>query len=312
MREIKNLIQALTSLEIKVSLELHWCPRNMVQQMIISDNLAGEARRRGLAYCNATQNFWARATESNAMKELLLVLAHVVRFKQITEQTTESSTTLERTKMVQKTTEAKHESRRTEHTAGVSTTAYSHPALPLPDATLPPKPASTSNAEPTTVPSMKPMTSATGDAHPPKGHDKVEAGKRKAEENTEESEVRPIKKVVLSSAETGKRQAVVVEMEESEGMPNKKAKLSPADEEAETSMDREASPTAQPEQQLASRMPATWALNPHDGDVEGPTAPSIRTNDASTKETGERNVFISDGVSPFSLAQPVGIPLPPG
>lgn len=285
IKQIKDQILALQSHGITVLVEIHWCPRNKVPQMILADMLAGEARKRGLAYCNATQNIWARATESTIMKELLVLLSGTIGFAQIPKKSNNSPTTLEKTITAQNTTEVKQESRRARNKANVSTapsdsTTDSRPKSTGPDTVLPPKTATTSNAEPTTTsaepittPSTKPMASAAADTQPPGEPAKAEAVKRKVEEVT------------------GK----------SEGRPSKKSKLS----------------QDQPRQkQKPLTMPATWALDPYLSDPEGeiaeeplPRAPSIRRNPLSTLETGETNVFINDGASLFSLAKPIGIVL---
>lgn len=117
IKQIKDQILALQSHEINVIVEIHWCPRNTVPQLVLADSLAGEARRRGLAYCNATQNIWARATESTIMKQLLLSLSGTIGFAQIPKQINNSPTTLEKTITAQNMTEVKQESRRAKRKA---------------------------------------------------------------------------------------------------------------------------------------------------------------------------------------------------
>lgn len=285
IKQIKDQTLALQSHGITVFVEIHWCPRNKVPQLILADMLAGEARKRSLAYYNATENIWARATESTIMKKLLLLLSGSIGFAQIPKKINNSATTLEKTITAKNMTQVKKESRKARHTANVATASLKttvdlQPKFPVPETVLPPKPAITSNirpttttAEPTTTPSTKPMASAAEDAHLPEKPIKAEAVKRKVEEV----------------------------MEGSEGMPNKKPKLSP---------DRK----RQEKQRQPLTMPASWALDPYlsdtEGEVTGDPAPSIRRNLQSTQETGEINVFINDGVRPFSLAKPIGIVLP--
>lgn len=290
IKQIKDQMLAIQSHGIKVSVELHWCPRNMVQQMTIADNLAGEARKRGLGYCNVTQNLWTRATESTTMKELLLVLSGTIGFAQLPKKISHSSTTLEKEITVQNTTEARQESRRTRRTVNVSTESSKSAADlqhgdPVPDTILPPNPMTTSNTELSTIPSTKPTAAAPKDAQPSQYPAEVQTEKRKVEEVEVEE--------------------VEEDMEESEGRPTKKSKPSPD------------SPTQ--DQQAPLTMPAAWGMDPETKvyiadpatglftETAVARAEWIRTNLDSTLVTGETNVFISDGVSGFCVAKPMGI-----
>lgn len=273
--QIKDQILALQSHGIQVFVELHWCPRNTVEQMTIADRLAGEARKSGLAYCNATQNLWARATESAIMKELVLVLSGTIRFAQVKEKINHSSTTLEKTITAQNTTEVRQESKRIKRTANISTassksTADSQPGVPMAEPVLPSKPATTSNIEPSPIPSTQPTTAAPSGAQPAK----AVAVKRKAEDGgTKESEGRPTKKSKLSPARPRKQYRLIM-------------------------------PVAWG---LGPETTRIFISNPKGDHTEKPVlrAPFIRMVTASTMETGKKNVFISDGFNTFSLAKPI-------
>lgn len=328
--KIHELILALHGHGIKVIVELHWCPRNAVPSLSTADAMATNARKTGLGFCSASKNLWFWATQSVIMKELEPMLLGTVRFARLPlsqNQTGAGSTGTTESK-TKKGRRAKKVAQRANAPDATHTDATkSHLQFPLPAIPLPPKPqfskpvttfnteATISNAGKTrfnavssTISSIKPKATQS---------DEVEAGKRKTEEDMEESEAKPVKKVKLSPAEMRKRQTEVVEMEESEGLPNKEADRSPTSEAAEPCSDREVPPTAGSAQRLAHTMPAAWRLPPtktYVKDGRGVVreklvhpAPYIRIALASTKETGERNVFISDGVSPFSLANPEGV-----
>lgn len=271
IKNVKDLILSLQDHKIEVAVELHWCPRNMVPQLMRADELAGEARRSGMSYCNATGDFWSEATESVIMKKLEPMLSGTVRFAHLpmnhistgAESAGAGPTGTTEKETRKKTRRGKKETRRAKAAAELQpSAAKSHPQLPLPagplpskplsskplsskplsSKPLPPKPATTSNAKPTTTsadptttptttttttPSTKPMSSAAADVQLPEKPIKVETVKRKAEDV----------------------------MEEREGMPNKKSKLSP---------DRK----RQEQQQQSLTMPAACALDPYLSDPE--------------------------------------------
>ncbi|KAG6354459.1 hypothetical protein INS49_004476 [Diaporthe citri] len=83
VKHMHDLILALQDHGIPVVVELHWCPRNSVPQLLTADALAGEAMRSGLGYCNVTQNFWSKAMESVTMKQLEPMLSEAVRFARV-------------------------------------------------------------------------------------------------------------------------------------------------------------------------------------------------------------------------------------
>lgn len=338
--QMRDLMLLLKGHGITVVVELHWCPRNSVPHLLTADQLAGEAMRTGLGYCNVTQNFWTTATQSVVMTHLEPMLVGILRFARLpvsqispgtgtvttekettkkktvkketikattkettngaTKKATKKKTTKETTTketMTKQTRRSKKDAKRAAQGAEApSGAASAHPQFPLPSKPLPSKPSSskpmttsdskatgsndgqaTLNAKATTIPPTDPITApAPQSAQPPKDPAEVQAGKRKAEEN----------------------------MEESKGRPTKTSKPSPD------------SPT---QKRQPTRMPAAWRMDPFTNVytidprtglfIETPVARAewIRTNPDSTKVTGETNVFISDGVSPFCLAKPKGI-----
>lgn len=341
IKQIKYQILALQNHGIQVSVELHWCPRNMVPQLILADKLAGHARKGGLAYCNATQNLWDRATKSVIMAELLRVLSGDIRFAPIMEQITHSSTTLEKAMTARNTTEARQESRQIERTendsaASSKTTVDSQPEVPLPDTAVPSKPATATNTELPTIPPTESTAAATHGAQPPKKPTKDSKRKREAEEeDDEESEGRPTKKPMSAApletqttqgpANAGKRKREAEENEDSkdsEGTSTKKPKPSPAEpiHEPETpTMPAWWGPVDEPE---PSTMPASWGLDiaykrvfiadPEGVHYETPIkrAEFIRKIPESTSDTWEDNTYVNDGVSLFCLVETKGEAIP--
>lgn len=304
IKKIHDLILTLQSHGVRVFVELHWCPRNMVPPLDAADAMAGKARSSGMGFCNVTKNLWTKAAQSVVMKELEPMLAGIVRLDRLPVShisTGGGSTGKTENTTTKKTRRGKKEAKRAQLVNTSTGTANSQPQFPLPEAPLPSKPLSTEPTTPkprhsTPMPlktlQSKPMPTEQGTtlsdgattnhstkpaAAAPQGTQspKVQAGKRKAEEE-----------------------------EESDGRPTKKSKSSPD------------TPT---QEKQPRTMPAAWRMDPWTNVyiidprtglfTETPVARAqwIRTNPDSTQVTGETNVFISDGVSPFCLAKPKGI-----
>lgn len=83
VKQMHDLILALQGHGIPVVVELHWCPRNKVPQLLAADALAGEAMRTGLGYCTVRQIFWSEATQSVTMKQLEPMLSGAVSFARV-------------------------------------------------------------------------------------------------------------------------------------------------------------------------------------------------------------------------------------
>lgn len=319
INKIHDLILALQGHGIKVIVELHWCPRNMVPPLSAADAMAGQAMRNGRGYCNVTKNYWSKATQSAIMKELEPMLLGTVMFaRPPVDQTSISagssgagSTGTTEKKTAKKTRRGKKQTHRAQAAAEVKPTgaADSHPQLPLPAVPLPSKP--------TTMPSTKPMASGaaeagtTGTAVPPKPATMSHSAGPTTSNVAEPTAIPSTKPVASTAADAqppeesvkavaGKRKAE--DMEESEGRPTKKSKPS----------------KARPiRQQHRPTMPASWALDPETTTIftsdiggvisEEPVqhAPFIRVVDDSTKDTMEKNVYINDGVNLFSLIEPM-------
>lgn len=301
IKKIHDLILALQGHGIKVIVELHWCPRNTAPPLSAADAMAGQAMRNGLGFCNVTNNLWSRATRSLIMEELEPMLAGTIRFARlpVIHSSTGAGSTGASEETTKNTRRRKKEARRIQVAETTpSGAAESHPQFPLPAAPVPSKPATTSNAEATTsnagkatftagastIPSTESTSKALASVPPPKESAKVQGGKRKAEE---------------------------AEMEQRVDGHTKKSKVSPA------------RPSQQHQQQQPLTMPAAWGLNPKTKmcilnlktgkftKQPVPQAEFIRMIPDSTKETGEKNLFINDGVNLFSVAVPIGITLPP-
>lgn len=337
IKQIKDQIVALQSHGIKVSVEIHWCPRNMVPQLILADKLAGKARKCGLAYCNATENLWARATKSVIMRELLRVLSGDIKFAPIMEQTAHSSTTLEKTITARNTTEARQESRQIERTkndsaASSRTTADSQTEVPLPDTAVPWKPATASNTGLPTIPPTESTAAPPHGAQPPEGPTRDNKRKREAEEEEdEESEGRPTKKPMSAAppetqptqgpANAGKRKRKAEEEDgkDSEGATTKKPKPSPAESIHLPEPMHEPEPIHEPE---SDTMRPSWGLDlkykrvfiadPKGVHYETPVqrAEFIRMVTKSTLDTWEKNTYVNDGVSSFCLVERNGYAIP--
>lgn len=277
IKQIHDLILALQDHQIKVVVELHWCPRNAVPQLWKADEMAGQAMRSGFGYCNITNRLWTEAIESATMKQLEPVLSGAITIAAIPIIPSSAGEAAGK----KKTRRGRKNKKRAQRETTPSGAADSHSQLPLPDTTLPPKPA-------TTDVSAKSIASVAADGKSPKEPANAQAGKRKAEEEElEQSEERTIKKAKLSQANVAKT--------------NTAATHSPA----------------RPRRQHRPTMPVAWALDPEttttfvlhpDGghqETPAPRAPFIRMVLESTQETREKNVFVNDGVSGFCLAQPV-------
>ncbi|KAJ0124273.1 hypothetical protein J7T55_005611 [Diaporthe amygdali] len=290
IKQIRDLFLALQNHGLEVTVELRWCPRNMVPQLTTADELAGEAMRSGLGSCNITRISWSKATKSVIMKELVPMLSGAVRFTRVTA-IHRMPRAGSKDKTGKKMKRVRRREKRAKRAANASTqpttTAETHPQLPLPDLPLPLKPVIT-NTESTTA-SRKPMPApqVESDFH---------------------------KKLAASGA--GKRGAEGEEQNNSEEKPTKKAKASPVRETKTDTTERTASSEPPPKQYIP-QMPTAWTLDPATITItSGPgqevvtisaiwAAPNIRKETASTMETGEKLVFINDGVSGFSVVMPI-------
>lgn len=329
VKKIHDLILALHDHGIKVAVELHWCPRNAVPQLVTADDLAGEAMKTGLGFCNLTQSSWFEGAKSVIMKELQPRLMGAVKFggpvserkrarrgrKKIATQTVEATST---------------------------TNADSRSQLPLPTASLPLKlvhsiSEAIINTASTALSVMK-WTAATPahGAQPPEGPTRDNKRKRETEEEEdEESEGRPTKKPMSVAppetqptqgpANAGKRKREAEEDEDSkdsEGTPTKKPKPSPAEpirEPEPSTMLAWWEPVEEPE---PSTMRVSWGLDlkykrvfiadPEGVHAERPIkrAKFIRMETKSTLDTWEKNTYVNDGVSLFCLVETKGEAIP--
>ncbi|KAK2606596.1 hypothetical protein N8I77_005333 [Diaporthe amygdali] len=298
INHIKQQVLMLQNHGVTVVVELHWCPRNKVPQLTRADQLAGKAMKTGLGYCNIIGNKWSKATESSMMKRLLTSLSGAVRIARVTQDRDSTPTPVD-TMAAQSTTEARRKTRKSRRVAARTMAsngaAQSRPQLPLPDLALPPKPA-TANNESTKVPTTKPMIAAPTTVELPKKLAATGADKRKAEEKEHHD---------------GQG-----EQNDSEERPTKKAKASPVRKTKTDTTERTASSEPPPRQYIPF-MPTAWALDPATITITNGrgqelvaisaiwAAPNIRRETASTMETGEKIVFINDGVSGFSVVMPI-------
>lgn len=217
--------------------------------------------------------------------------------KGATKKTTTRETTTKET-MTKHTRRSKKETKRAQGGEAPSGATTADPQFPLPASHLPPRPPPSkplpskpptpkpmqSNPAPTeqgttlsdgatTIPSTEPTAAAPQGIQSPK----VQAGKRKAEENMEESEARPTKKSKPSPNPPTQDQQAPLTMPAAWGMD--------------------------PETKVYIADPATGLFT----ETAVARAEWIRRNPDSTLVTGETNVFISDGVSGFCVAKPTGI-----
>ncbi|KAG8164553.1 hypothetical protein KVR01_006471 [Diaporthe batatas] len=62
---------------IRVTVELHWCPRNEVPRLQAADEIAYQARRNRLGYSNADGELWSETIKSDMVLEIeMLVSEH--------------------------------------------------------------------------------------------------------------------------------------------------------------------------------------------------------------------------------------------
>lgn len=134
IKNIKEELQMLQGHGIKVIAELHWCPRNRVAQLIVADQLAHEAMKRGLGYCNATQGMWSKDIKSDMALDIETLAAGGVSVlpAELPNNTTKMSRKARK--------RARRRARQAESIATPTNDSEPQPQLPLPELSPPSKP----------------------------------------------------------------------------------------------------------------------------------------------------------------------------